>query len=100
MVSTPGYKSMGPGSNPIWDFCLDTAITLRHCVEQYRLDEPQSLELSLRAFGKSALRLYNKLLDDVKNISNLAIFKKRLMTHLLTESYDTENTHKIVNFLC
>ena len=53
-------------------------MTLRHGNVLYRLNEPwRNFEFGFKAFKKSAPRLYNKLLENVKSSENIKAFKKR-----------------------
>ncbi|KAK3895359.1 hypothetical protein Pcinc_000920 [Petrolisthes cinctipes] len=74
------------------DFHVDTNVELRHSSEVNRLLEPRfRRECGKRAFANSAPRLYNNLPSFVRAAETAALFKKRLKTHLFTESYNLIN---------
>lgn len=65
---------------------------LRHDMEPHRLGETRvNLDLGFIAFEKSASLLYNNLQQRVKDSPNMRAFKKAMMTHLFTQSYDVTN---------
>ncbi|KAK3887288.1 hypothetical protein Pcinc_008552 [Petrolisthes cinctipes] len=74
------------------DFHVDTNVELRHSSEVNRLLEPRfRRECGKRAFANSAPRLNNNLPSFVRAAETAALFKKRLKTHLFTESYNLIN---------
>ena len=73
-----------------------TNMVIRHAADEYRLNEPRcNSEIGARAFMYSAPRLFNALPIQIKTSANVAVFKKRLKTHLFTECYDLED--KVIN---
>ncbi|KAK3882570.1 hypothetical protein Pcinc_013058 [Petrolisthes cinctipes] len=74
------------------DFHVDTNVELRDSSEVNRLLEPRfRRECGKRAFANSPPRLYNNLPSFVRAAETAALFKKRLKTHLFTESYNLIN---------
>lgn len=71
------------------DFRPETTVNLRHSDETNRLEEPRSrTNWGCRAFERAAPRLYNRLPPEVRQSPNCAVFRKRLKTHLFSDSYD------------
>ena len=76
------------------DFQPETTMTLRHSVEQYRLEEPRcNLQVGFRSFEKSAPRLFNRLPEDVKASENTDVFKRRLKTFLFADCYELQGKY-------
>ena len=72
-------------------FELETTIIVRHASDLHRLQEPREYsKLDERAFRNCAPRLYNKLPTELKSVTNVTLFKKKLKTFIFSECYDTE----------
>ena len=64
----------------------------RNANDAHRLDIQRArVNIGSRAFTHSAPRLYNKLPNDIKDSENIAIFKRRLKTHLFGKCYDLQD---------
>ena len=76
--------------------CVVTNIITGHVSDIHRLFEPRtSCKAGERAFRYIALRLYNKLPKEIKDIKEENIFKKKLKTFLFERSY---NRDEEINF--
>ena len=72
-------------------FELETTIIVRHASDLHRLQEPREYsKLDERAFRNCAPRLYNKLPTELKSVTNVTLFKKKLKTFIFSECYNTE----------
>ena len=70
----------------------ETVISLRSSDDPLMLFEPRcSLQLGFRAFKTSAPRLFNKLPREIKESTNVNIFKKKLKTYLFSDCYNEDN---------
>ena len=77
-------------------FELDTSIIVRHASEPHRLQEPRERsKIAERAFRNCAPRLYNKLPSELKSITDVTLFKKKLKTFIFSECYDTQENKVI-----
>ena len=72
-------------------FELETTIIVRHASDLHRLQEPREYStLDERALRNCAPRLYNKLPTELKSVTNVTLFKKKLKTFIFSECYNTE----------
>lgn len=73
-------------------FELSTIMNVRHGSDVHRLFEPRAYKgIGDRTFENCAPRLYNMLPVKLKDITELASFKKGLKTFLFEKCYDLEN---------
>ena len=93
-ICTLAFQAMKYGKpqymrNLLRSFSTHSNMTLRHEMDPFRLDHQRSkLQIGTRAFERSAPCLMNSLPNDIKDSSNLRIFKKTLKTFLFNECYD------------
>ena len=87
MYSEPKYLR-----NYLCLFEPETNVTVRHATESQRLSEPRTnCKAGERAFAHYAPRLYNRIPQEMKKLSEERIFKKELKTLLFTRCYDIAN---------